>query len=425
MGNGNELAQGERIAQSAVAERGLAGADARLVAFILLVAADFVAVWAGCLVAFELAHSQADDILGFAVPAAVYLAAAGLAGAYSRQAFVSPLVSALAAVRAIVFSSAIIWAVAVLSGHWQAEGIGDMALAVGVAAVLAAAGRTALAFLVGLFAGKLRADLLIIDDVEPPLVPAHYAVTRASTIGLSEKSGNNPVGLVRLARLGARVDRVLVSCSEGRRRFWAESIRPLGLDAGVIVEDVAQLSAFDTEFETTLPVLRISRGPLAVRQRIAKRLFDLVLSVPLFIALSPVFAALCIGIPLTTGRRRIFEKQMLLGMRNEVFTSHVFVAPGRPRLERFLRSSGLGRLPALLDVVLGHMSLVGPGPIEAVSRASAAGPPRRRNVKPGLFAPVTQPAGRSYREGWTLWRDVASIMRGKLTQTLRAEEPGR
>ncbi len=107
--------------------------------------------------------------------------------------------------------------------------------------------------------------------------------------------------------------------------------------------------------------------------------------------------------------------------------------PRVTRLGRFLRRSSLDELPQLYNVLVGHMSLVGPRPPlpEEVERYDAT-ELRRLSVRPGLTG-VWQVGGRSdlsweetvaldlnYVDNWSYARDIDVLAR-----TLRAVVSGR
>ncbi len=385
------------------------GADARFAGFFLLALVDLASLWAGCLVAFELAGRQDDRAAGFAVLALTYLAVGALAGTFSRRALLSPVVSIGTAAKAAIFSIAAVWAVASMKGVWDSSASGGGALAAAVVAVLIAAGRISLAVLSNLAAASFSTDFLIVDDVEPNVVPANYSLIDAKALGVGTESQISAIGFSRLTRLAGKADRILISCSMPRSRFWTEVCDALGLDAAVIVTELAREGMFDSEFETDLPILRINRGPLSLRQRIHKRLFDLTIAVPAFIALTPVFAVIWIALAVSLQRRKVIRTRDILGLKNQPFRLVWFAADPSTKIGRLLEGSKLAKGPALLAIILGRMSMIGPAPVEAGVKTSEA--KRLRNLKPGLFRPRAGRPGSSYREGWTVWRDVASLVR--------------
>ena len=111
---------------------------------------------------------------------------------------------------------------------------------------------------------------------------------------------------------------------------------------------------------------------------IRKRLFDLALTVPGLIALSPVLVLISVWIKLDS-RGPVFFKQTRVGLHEKTFDLFKFrtMVPDAESLGlqlttgddqritgagRFLRKFKLDELPQLFNVVRGEMSLVGPRP---------------------------------------------------------------
>jgi len=136
------------------------------------------------------------------------------------------------------------------------------------------------------------------------------------------------------------------------------------------------------------------------RYQILKRLFDIAASLFGLIVLFPVFLAIAFVVAIGDGAP-VFYRQRRVGLRGETFWIYKFRSMRKdsdrvlkellesdpvlrkefeetyklkndPRLIRFggfLRKSSLDELPQLLNVFLGHMSLVGPRPIVAEEAA--------------------------------------------------------
>jgi exopolysaccharide biosynthesis polyprenyl glycosylphosphotransferase len=189
-----------------------------------------------------------------------------------------------------------------------------------------------------------------------------------------------------------------------------------------------------------------------VSRQAVKRVVDVVGSLIGLILLSPLFLLIAGAIKVSSKgpvlfvqqrygfRRRTFNMLKFRSMvkdapalmarleaRNEA-TGPIFKIARDPRitpLGRFLRASSLDELPQLLNVLFGHMSLVGPRPMSVrdVSKFSEAALMRRFTVKPGITG-LWQISGRStvgfdqwikldfsYIDDWSLALDFLILAR--------------
>lgn len=177
-----------------------------------------------------------------------------------------------------------------------------------------------------------------------------------------------------------------------------------------------------------------------------KRLIDLVFSVPLLIALSPLFLVAALGVKLSSPGPVLFRQERL-GKEARPFVmfkirtfpvDHVDREFSLPhsccplRLGRFLRRTSIDELPQLLNVVRGEMSLVGPRP----ERPRFARPfihtvpgYRDRLRVPGGITGLAQVYGEwgnrsigervrldnRYIDQWSVWQDLRILVRTPTT----------
>ena len=189
-----------------------------------------------------------------------------------------------------------------------------------------------------------------------------------------------------------------------------------------------------------------------VTRQAVKRLMDIAGALAGIFLLLPLFAAIAIAVKLTSEgpvlfvqerygyRRRTFHMFKFRSMvknapdlmkeleeQNEA-GGPIFKMRSDPRITRvgrFLRASSLDELPQLLNVLLGHMSLVGPRPMSVrdVSLFNEATLMRRFTVKPGITG-LWQVSGRSslsfdqwmkldfsYIDDWSLGLDFQILAR--------------
>lgn len=186
---------------------------------------------------------------------------------------------------------------------------------------------------------------------------------------------------------------------------------------------------------------------------VQKRLFDLLLTVPGMILLSPILGITALMLLLTEGRPILF-KQARGGLHGKVFFIYKFRTmregydeqglplPDDKRISpmgKFLRATSLDELPELIKVLTGEMSLVGPRPLMAKYLERYSPQQRRRHeVLPGITG-WAQINGRNaltweerfaldiwYVDHWSFWLDL-KILAMTLLKVIQREgisQPG-
>lgn len=145
-------------------------------------------------------------------------------------------------------------------------------------------------------------------------------------------------------------------------------------------------------------------------KKVAKRIFDLIISIPAVMALLPVFIAIIIAIKLTSKGAAIFRQERA-GKSGEPFVFYKFrtmkieADPFGPspksksdsrltKTGKFLREYSLDELPQLFNILKGNMSIVGPRPLYVAQMAEWNERQKKRLlVKPGLTG-LAQISGR-------------------------------
>jgi len=189
--------------------------------------------------------------------------------------------------------------------------------------------------------------------------------------------------------------------------------------------------------------LTMLHRPLGVMQQIEKRVFDVAVAALALVLLSPLLFVAALLIRLE-GPGPVIFRQKRYGLNQEPFDIFKFrtmrtledgavvkqATRGDARVTRvgaYLRRLSIDELPQLFNVLLGHMSVVGPRPhalahdqlyVEKLARYA-----RRHNVKPGItgWAQVFGHRGEIahdsamlarldhdlyYVDNWSLWLDV-------------------
>ena len=164
------------------------------------------------------------------------------------------------------------------------------------------------------------------------------------------------------------------------------------------------LNASVEDFDGT-PVILVTESPERGWASLTKRLFDIVVSAALLVVLSPLLLAIALWVkfdsrgPILYAQERVgfnghrFRMLKFRTMRTDAEESGDpgWTTPNDPRRTRagaFLRALSLDELPQLANVLVGHMSLVGPRPERPVYverfRSSIPRYYLRHHVKAGI-----------------------------------------
>ncbi len=195
-----------------------------------------------------------------------------------------------------------------------------------------------------------------------------------------------------------------------------------------------------------MPMINVRDIPLDVAgNRMFKRLFDIIFALFSIILISPILMAVAIGVKCTSPGPIIF-KQERVGLNRRNFMMYKFRSmrflpqdsvdtgwttendPRRTHFGTFLRSTSLDELPQFFNVLMGHMSVVGPRPERPyyVEQFRDEIPKYmvKHHVRPGITGLAQSEGLRGdtsieerinhdifYIENWTILLDVKIIMK--------------
>lgn len=242
-----------------------------------------------------------------------------------------------------------------------------------------------------------------------------------------------------------------INPSDMRQLGWDLDARGVDLIVAPALTDIAG-PRIHAQPVAGLPLIHVEYPTLEGTKRVSKRTFDIVGSVALILVSSPVLIGVAIAIRVTSPGS-IFYTQQRIGRRGKPFgmfkfrSMHqdaddqleslldaqgttdkpLFKVMNDPRITpvgKFIRRYSLDEFPQLLNVLLGHMSLVGPRPQRAAEVALYDGAAHRRLImKPGMSG-LWQVSGRSnlswedsirldlyYVENWSMTADILILFR--------------
>ena len=308
--------------------------------------------------------------------------------------------------------------------------------------------------------GDRRTVSDLIDDLERSPMAGFKVIGACVPDGGSTAIRGVPVvgSLNRVAATvrATGVDTVAVTASGA---FGADDVRELSWSLEDTETDLVLAPALTniagprilTQPVAGLPLIHVDKPSYREANKVLKRSFDLVVGTFLLLLGLPLIAAVAVAVK-TTSKGPVFFRQVRVGLEGESFRMIKFrsmvvdaeeqlavlkqtrVTDGNevlyklrndPRITpvgRWIRRLSLDELPQLFNVLLGHMSLVGPRP-PLLAEVELYGDRARRRllVKPGMTG-LWQVSGRSdlgweetvrldvyYVENWSITSDLVIL----------------
>lgn len=247
----------------------------------------------------------------------------------------------------------------------------------------------------------------------PHLRVVGYADERAPT-NTSEANLPHLGGLTELLDLArhGRLDQVILAVprlSQSRLDQISEALSSASLDLCVLPRETLEFTtSYRVRFLGALPVFAVWQQPMRDIDGVLKQGLDYVLSSLALIILSPILIVTAIAIKLES-KGPVFFRQTRFGFNNKEIPVLKFRSmyvdrqdvsgaqrtekndPRVTRVGRLIRRTSIDELPQLFNVLLGHMSIVGPRPHATMMRVgdkyyfdAVKGYSARHRVKPGI-----------------------------------------
>lgn len=290
---------------------------------------------------------------------------------------------------------------------------------------------------------------VIMDGVRIDTRP-HMQVIDAAAAGLRPERHDADMA-ARLAAAVGMAERVIVACPMDRMSDWSVALKSLSSRGEIVVPELLRFAPARVDEFDGQPTIIVAGGPFQFRDRIIKRIFDIVVATIATLALSPVLIAAALAVKLTSPGPVIF-KQPRIGRDARPFNIYKFrsmraeasdrkadklTARDDDRVTavgRFLRRTSIDELPQLFNVLRGDMSIVGPRPHAAAAKAGDSlywevddRYWERHCIKPGMtgLAQVRGHRGSTdhhqdlidrlqsdleYVTKWSIWRDLRIIV---------------
>ena len=302
---------------------------------------------------------------------------------------------------------------------------------------------------VSLLGGVPHLTAVIMDGVAIATA-SHASVISADAANLHPERHDADMA-ARLAGAVGMAERVIVACPMDRMDDWSAALKSLSARGEIVVPELLRFAPARVDQFDGQPTIIVAGGPLQFRDRLIKRLFDLVVAAVAIILLSPVLIGAALAVRLTSPGPALFRQPRIgkdarpfaiykfRSMRAEA-SDHQAATLTRRDDDRvtpvgaFLRRTSIDELPQLFNVLKGDMSIVGPRPHAAAAKAGDslywevdARYWARHCIKPGMtgLAQVRGHRGSTdhhqdlidrlqsdleYVSDWSIWRDLRIIV---------------
>lgn len=318
-------------------------------------------------------------IVMFAVLAPIYALLAIHSGAYGIRMLGAVRSSAAHAL--LAFAQAALVTVLIVFLAKIGEQLSRLTFVVG--SVLSVFGFVACRFVITALSRRMLGavpvmEMFIADGVDVPPLPPEMAVIDARAFGI-DPARHDAAMAERLAHAVGGAEHVVVACPSERIGDWSIALKSLSAKGEILVPEMARFAPVHGGTFRHQPTLVVAGGPLSYRDRIIKRLFDVIVSLVAIVMLSPVLIATAVAVKLSSpgpvlfrqsriGRdARPFEIFKFRSMRAEATDHRADQLTQRddPRVTpvgAFIRRTSIDELPQLFNVLKGDMSIVGPRP---------------------------------------------------------------
>ena len=425
----------------------------RLAAYAIVSLADFMALAVGFLVPQliylgSLGPSQGVVIFGVLTP--IYFGIAVLNRAYAADVLENIAAGISRSLQAFIFAagSLLLIAYSVKAGAEFSRII--FASGASLTALMLIVNR----FIAGrpifsLLRGSPYTTIVVRDDVEYDCLPGEIVLV-SSEIGF-DPATQDPYIFHAFAETVSMADRIVIACPATRYALWSSVLKGLAVKGEIISDEQIDIGILSLAWHRDHRTMVVAAGPLALRDRITKRILDLMLSMAGLLTLLPLLIGVAVAIKLES-RGPIFFIQKRVGRDNKLFFMFKFRSMYTDQCDanavtlttrndsrvtkigKFIRKTSIDELPQLFNVLVGDMAIVGPRPHALSAKAADQFywevDPRyrhRHSMKPGItglaqvrgFRGNTErtedltnrlQADLEYLEQWSIWRDFDIIL---------------
>ncbi|MBD8679952.1 sugar transferase [Sphingomonas sp. CFBP 13720] len=315
----------------------------------------------------------------------IYIWVASINGSYSSAVLHDPRIGAFRSIRAIAFAAA---TMLIIAYSFKVGAIfSRLVFWTGTifAISLLIAGRIVIGRILLNRLGTPFSTVVIVDGIAWDAKPGDI-VLDAGQFGFDPRT-DDPLQYNELAKRVAHADRVLIACSDDRVAPWAHVLKSMAVDGEILAPEVDRIGMIGVGRYNGARTIVVSAGPLHLRDRTVKRIFDIVASATALVLLSPILIAVAIAIRIESPGPILFRQQRI-GRDNTLFmvlkfrsmyqdrcdaSASVLTTRSDSRVTRvgsFIRRNSIDELPQLINVLQGDMSMVGPRPHALSAKAA-------------------------------------------------------